>query len=595
MNNKIRCSILQSRYFIRSLLCSFILSIISMILLIFFILQIVSPLWKNYISDLLIQSSSQLAATVSMRFTAMDDASRRMEYAYETYINTSPTVSNMLESSADLINTMAWLEYTYNIDAVSLYVDQSQIFSQQGIYFFTMEQAENMGLIISSAAGDLNWELIPDMQYPFMRFKEFVCKDVLRCYRWMRNINTNEKDFLYCIDVFERNISEILGRASRRDLKYFIVDAQGKIISHPDPDQLGRIFPDFDLYMNSSFEGQVDNTMRAQKLILPLSPTPWYLIADVGDEYFNIPLYSYVRSLISATVIMAVLSFAISFGLFYGFSKRLRQIAMDVRNFTREFSERHGLNFAYEAVDTKEEINDEIDFLELSFARMARQLSYQVNLLLEASHRQESLKHQLLRAKLNPHFLYNMLDSIKVCNSLKRSDEANALLDRLAQFYRMSFRLDKPLITLKEECEIVRLYLKMEAISHPNAFDWSIDICETADCLIPQFVLQPIVENSIVHGLDSRHTPMHIALHAYMDDDECITIIISDTGRGIRAEVLEALNCFLRQGAPDVNCYFGMSYAYYRLLPYKADCPPMIIESQNGGGTVITIRYKIII
>ena len=69
---------------------------------------------------------------------------------------------------------------------------------------------------------------------------------------------------------------------------------------------------------------------------------------------------------------------------------------------------------------------------------MARQLSYQVNLLLEASHRQESLKHQLLRAKLNPHFLYNMLDSIKVCNSLKRSDEANALLDRLAQFYRMS-------------------------------------------------------------------------------------------------------------------------------------------------------------
>lgn len=159
-----------------------------------------------------------------------------------------------------------------------------------------------MGLIISSAAGDLNWELIHDMQYPFMRFKEFVCKDVLRCYRWMRNINTNEKDFLYCIDVFERNISEILGRASRRDLKYFIVDAQGKIISHPDPDQLGRIFPDFDLYMNSSFEGQVDNTMRAQKLILPLSPTPWYLIADVGDEYFNIPLYSYVRSLISATV-----------------------------------------------------------------------------------------------------------------------------------------------------------------------------------------------------------------------------------------------------------------------------------------------------
>lgn len=54
-----------------------------MILLIFFILQIVSPLWKNYISDLLIQSSSQLAATVSMRFTAMDDASRRMEYAYD--------------------------------------------------------------------------------------------------------------------------------------------------------------------------------------------------------------------------------------------------------------------------------------------------------------------------------------------------------------------------------------------------------------------------------------------------------------------------------------------------------------------------------
>mgnify|MGYP002289104169 CR=1 FL=1 len=97
---------------------------------------------------------------------------------------------------------------------------------------------------------------------------------------------------------------------------------------------------------------------------------------------------------------------------------------------------------------------------------MARQLSYQVNLLLEASHRQESLKHQLLRAKLNPHFLYNTMDMISWLAQQGKSDEVTEVVRRLSRFYRLTLSRKQELTTIADEAEHVTIYIELQNMHH---------------------------------------------------------------------------------------------------------------------------------
>ena len=162
-----------------------------------------------------------------------------------------------------------------------------------------------------------------------------------------------------------------------------------------------------------------------------------------------------------------------------------------------------------------------------------------------------------------------MLDSIKICNTLGREDDANLMLSKLAAFYRLILRKnDLDIITIGEELDIVRLYLEMEVISHEHAFSFTLEADPDVELFsIPRFVLQPLVENCVTHGLpgDAKLMTIFISLR-YQGD--AIRIEIRDDGLGMDDVMMDRLMRVVR--GEIVLPQQGGSTAFYGLINVSA-------------------------
>ncbi|WP_046757112.1 sensor histidine kinase [Kordia jejudonensis] len=151
-----------------------------------------------------------------------------------------------------------------------------------------------------------------------------------------------------------------------------------------------------------------------------------------------------------------------------------------------------------------------------------------------------ALKYDLLNSQMNPHFINNAIQSI--CNSITKGNVAQSInwLNRLSHLYRLVQKSTKTkLITLQEEIEISKLYIELQKDLFDRGFSYSIKISNVLkDDLqytkVPPLILQPLIENAILHGLKSKKKTGKGALHITIDvNDEMLYVCISDNGNGI--------------------------------------------------------------
>lgn len=163
-------------------------------------------------------------------------------------------------------------------------------------------------------------------------------------------------------------------------------------------------------------------------------------------------------------------------------------------------------------------------------------------LMKELKHRSEleqllkDTQLKVLQAQVNPHFLFNTLNTISRLAYLENAAQTEKMTYSLGKILRYSLRNIEQLITLDEELEYLRHYLSIQQTRYRDLLNVTITVQEgLQDFKIPIFTLQPIVENSIVHGFESTGNPMTIAIEV-LEDDQMTVINISDTGRGIRKD-----------------------------------------------------------
>ncbi|KAJ3197777.1 hypothetical protein HK101_000675 [Irineochytrium annulatum] len=144
-----------------------------------------------------------------------------------------------------------------------------------------------------------------------------------------------------------------------------------------------------------------------------------------------------------------------------------------------------------------------------------------------------------LQAQIKPHFLYNTLDSITSLAMSGMNDKVCELLEALGSYYRLSVSKGRELITLHEEVEIVRNYLTIQQVRYPGVFEVQYDI--DSDCervMIPKLVLQPLVENSLYHGIRPKGGPGTIRIQAHRSK-EGVILTITDDGVGMSEEEIQ--------------------------------------------------------
>lgn len=196
-----------------------------------------------------------------------------------------------------------------------------------------------------------------------------------------------------------------------------------------------------------------------------------------------------------------------------------------------------------------------------------------------------------LQSQVNPHFMFNTLNSISRTIMLGRGDDAVSMIDALAVLLRYNLADAYAPATLAEELEVIRQYMTIQQCRFPDRIhaEYRYDPALASAVQIPRFTLQPIVENAVIHGLEPKLGPGTVHIEAKQDGDVC-QIDIWDDGVGMSKEMLEAVLSGTNSGRKGHTNSIGVSNTKKRMqvFTHLEDCFDM--RSEPGKGMLVRLR-----
>lgn len=197
---------------------------------------------------------------------------------------------------------------------------------------------------------------------------------------------------------------------------------------------------------------------------------------------------------------------------------------------------------SYEIIDSAVG-EDEIGSLVKSYNHMVCKIQSLIEEVYIAGIRQKNAQLLALRTQINPHFLYNTLDSIRIKAILNGDDEVSDMIKMLAKMFRTVLDSEEKNHRVKDEIENIRSYIRLQNIRFDNVITLQENIePEVYQAKIIAIVFQPVIENSFKHGSKERGAPLHISIQGKMEEGHIMIFTISDDGKGMSAERLRQVN-----------------------------------------------------
>lgn len=231
---------------------------------------------------------------------------------------------------------------------------------------------------------------------------------------------------------------------------------------------------------------------------------------------------------------------------------------------------------------------DEIHALFLSFNRMAGQLERLVQEVYVEEMQKREAQLFALQQQINPHFLYNTLDSIQLMAITQKDFKVSRMITMLASMFRYTISNHFEQVKLKDELEYIESYVALQQIRYENAFTLRVNVPDAMLSLtILKLSVQPVVENCIYHGLCDR-TGGKITIEAQQLENGFL-ISVSDNGCGISTEAQRLLQDSMEN--PGEKGHLGLENVQTRLKTAYGAQSGLIIESALGKGTKVTLRF----
>lgn len=237
------------------------------------------------------------------------------------------------------------------------------------------------------------------------------------------------------------------------------------------------------------------------------------------------------------------------------------------------------------------ESNDEMEILAESFNSMVKE----IETLIEDIHiEQENAKDaelRLLQEQINPHFLYNTLDAIIWMTEAGDNKKAIQMTQDLSTFFRVSLSKGASEITIENEREHVKSYLKIQRFRYQDILDYKLDFDEEIlGYHIQKLTLQPIVENAIYHGIKNKRGKGMINVRGMLDGND-VVFEVEDDGIGMDEEKLNHLrNLIAGKIVEDDQSGFGMANVQQRLVKNYGASYGIWVDSEYGKGTIVKVR-----
>lgn len=309
----------------------------------------------------------------------------------------------------------------------------------------------------------------------------------------------------------------------------------------------------------------------------------WNIIGFISDDNLSKTVRNIFIAMLVVVSVVSILVLFITSLLSMRMTENIRVIEEGMHQYTKgNFSAR-----------LKPMSYNEIGLLALQFNYMGMKIEDLLKQIEQEKEEKREAKYQTLQAKINPHFLYNTFGSLKWFCYRKGELETAEIIDAIVDLLRFTIKKTDQLVSVQEEINYIKKYIKIEKMRSGNAFHVHYEINEELQGkLLPGFILQPFVENSLIHGLDAakEDSCIIIRIEKAASPDWELSLEIEDNGIGMDSEKIKAIQ--ESRPAPAKNDGFtsiGISIVHARLQSYYGDHYRLNIISTPGKGTKITI------
>lgn len=381
------------------------------------------------------------------------------------------------------------------------------------------------------------------------------------------------------LDISFSSISSYLKNVSIGQRGYcFLMDRDGNIVYHPQQQLLYAGLKSEDTEALAALE---DGDYADDTVIYCLASVEGSDWRAVGVSYVDELVNRNVNDMIRLSCLLAVVvlgaALLTSWLLFRFLGRPLRGLASAMESFESDAD-----HFAYKPVGGTREVQELSD----SFEHMVLRIQELMTTVREEEINLRKTELKALQAQINPHFLYNTLDSIAWMCEQGRNADAVRMVHALARLFRISISRGHELIPIAKEIEHAESYLQIQMYRYKNQFTYAFDV--DPDCLgyyCNKITLQPIIENSINHGLDLMVDEGRIDVLVRQDGDD-IVFSVRDNGVGMSEEQIEAI----MQHGPTDRTGIGIKNVNDRLKIYFGKSYGLHITSEPDVGTCVEIR-----
>ncbi|EGO63844.1 sensor histidine kinase [Acetonema longum] len=414
---------------------------------------------------------------------------------------------------------------------------------------------------------------------------------VITLARRIQSPTTLQMAGMLIFDINFRRLREVSEAFNTGERYFYILDAGGHYIYHPDANKIGQKTekPDKDIILSQKNGTLVSSDPEPDFLTYSFSPNlGWTFVTSIPYAELRKEA-GRIGQAISWTV---VLSLAAAYILGMAFASAIISPIRQLQQFMRKIEV--GDFSAKIQVDS----NDEIGQLSQGFNKMVMRLSDLMEEIYfsrlretEASLRQKEMEIKVLQSQINPHFLCNALETIRGMALEQNREDIATMAASLGALLRYNLRNTAPVVLLREELNFCRVYLQIQQFRFESSFSYTMNIPEWAlDLPIVKFSLQPLVENCLLHSLQSNGHPTLIEITAGRKTVNSFLVTVSDTGAGMPQPVLEKL----RQDLTEKDILaggdnLGIINVHRRIIHLFGPEYGIQVESRLGQGTQVFI------
>lgn len=373
----------------------------------------------------------------------------------------------------------------------------------------------------------------------------------------------------------------------------FVIAADGRIISARPQKMIGLNIatekPYREFFRGHGLERSEGSYIRNRLVnYVTNEATRWKLLSivsinDLNKNYANVQIFLLligVVAIIGAIWLSVIISGKIT--------NPIRELAYSMKKvMAGNLDVRATAAPAKDSVDEIEELND-------VFNQMTEELQYLIEEVYQENLREKEAELRALKAQINPHFLYNTLDTIYWMLILKGDEETSVLITKLGEILRYSIKKGSSNVTVREEIQQVENYLFIQKARFEESLTYELRLDEAImEYEILSFVIQPFIENAVNHGITNGKGSGRIILRGYQEGSSLL-FEISDDGAGMtEAQLLEIRR---QQNAPEMQHKgIGIANVHNRIKYFYGAAYGVVIASRPEGGTQVTIKLPAII